>query len=106
MVVQGIQGHLDTCWVCKLGGALDLCAKCPRGYHPACLKDDERKGENNPNWECPWCVKARKIRRAEDAKTPIQRQEDDAVVSNFKARELINTCLVVTDIRREKQDTC
>ena len=106
VALQGMQGHFDKCCKCKRDGDLDRCAKCPRAYHPTCLKADERKQANDSTWECPVCVKARKIRRAEDAKTPIQRQEDDAVVSKRNACKWRRISTTAKHIYRGSSDNC
>lgn len=45
----------NTCSICKDGGELIMCDKCPRSFHIECLKLDESELPEG-KWFCPKCV--------------------------------------------------
>ena len=45
----------DTCSICRNGGDLLLCDRCPKSFHLECLKLKESLIPEG-NWYCPTCV--------------------------------------------------
>ncbi|KAH6810220.1 zinc finger CCCH domain-containing protein 44 [Perilla frutescens var. frutescens] len=48
----------DVCFICFDGGSLVLCDRkgCPKAYHPACIKRDEKFFKSKAKWNCGWHI--------------------------------------------------
>ncbi|XP_022885690.1 zinc finger CCCH domain-containing protein 44-like isoform X2 [Olea europaea var. sylvestris] len=48
----------DVCFICFDGGSLVLCDRrgCPKAYHPACIKRDEKFFSSTAIWNCGWHI--------------------------------------------------
>ncbi|OQR88744.1 hypothetical protein THRCLA_22801, partial [Thraustotheca clavata] len=74
------------CNICKDGGELLCCDRCPRAFHTACLTmDPDDVPSPNSKWFCKFCtdtLERRKAKREFKEQRRLQREE------NKKAREL------------------
>ncbi|MCQ2816921.1 MAG: hypothetical protein MJ252_06625 [archaeon] len=74
----------ETCSICRNGGELILCDRCPKSFHLECLMLKESDIPDGP-WYCPACVPKVKNQEKKIKKETLD-QEQKRLIKNEKRR--------------------